>query len=323
MAPSTSSTSFSTSSTSSISSTSPPYDEPEYFPHMPLLEKDSETVLACWKMMGGNKASLRKKQKDPIYLWKGVTVEEGRVVKLDWQRKQLRNSIPPLICDLDALKQLALSGNSLEGSIPSELGTLTNLVSLSLSKNELSGSVPSSLANMRKLKYLYLNDNRWDPNGNVSKQRFDKLAATQTFLGSLLKPSPPLRSPIPIVVTPNSTLDEDAATVLACWRAMGGYEPLLTNSEDDVRKWKGLTVEVRASEERSDTIFKIYVSQTKPCTHFLLSCVAGRYGGRQLQGGQGRLAPQEPVQRDPGRDHGSRFPHVPLAIVQQLDRDHS
>ena len=58
---------------------------------------------------------MKKKHKDPVWLWKGVTVENGRVVKLDWQRKQLRNSIPPLFCDLTALKQLALSGNSLEG----------------------------------------------------------------------------------------------------------------------------------------------------------------------------------------------------------------
>ena len=159
-------------------------------------------------------------------------------------------------------------------SIPSELGRLTNLISLSLSKNELSGSVPRELAKMRKLKYLYLNNNRWDPNGNVHKQRFDKvrvreerarsakpcirrrhqlfsnsslslsqLAATQNFLGSLLGPSAPVRSSTPVVVTPNSTLSEDAATVLECWRAMGGYEPLLTNAKTDVSKWKGVTVE--------------------------------------------------------------------------------
>ena len=42
------------------------------------LERDTETLLACWKAMGGTKAYLRKRASDPVSLWRGVTIENGR-----------------------------------------------------------------------------------------------------------------------------------------------------------------------------------------------------------------------------------------------------
>ncbi|GMI02068.1 hypothetical protein TrST_g8792 [Triparma strigata] len=43
---------------------------------------------------------------------------------------------------------------------------------------------------------------------------------------------------------PNTTLDEDKATLLKIWLAMGGDKITLTNNTEDVSKWKGITVEI-------------------------------------------------------------------------------
>ena len=61
-----------------------------------------------------------------------------RVVKLDWQRKRLRNEIPSLLSELTALTQLALSGNNLTGPVPSELGKVIPCVILTRKYHQLS-----------------------------------------------------------------------------------------------------------------------------------------------------------------------------------------
>ena len=50
--------------------------------------------------------------------------------------------------------------------------------------------------------------------------------------------SPP---PAPAVKS-NSALEEDKATLLKVFTAMGGDEQTLTNNSDDVSKWKGVRV---------------------------------------------------------------------------------
>lgn len=95
----------------------------------------------------------------PLERWKGVLVQDGRVVGLVLNAAGLRGEIPPEIAGLTALESLDLGNNSLSGEIPKELGVITGLESLSLYNNQLTGGIPAELGNLSNLKALNLNDN--------------------------------------------------------------------------------------------------------------------------------------------------------------------
>jgi Leucine-rich repeat (LRR) protein len=92
--------------------------------------------------------------------WCGVSVNGGRVTRLDFYGNGLRGGIPSQLGNLSMLKSLRLDGNLLGGPIPSQLANLTNLEELSLRYDQLVGSIPSQLANLNQLKYLYLAHNQ-------------------------------------------------------------------------------------------------------------------------------------------------------------------
>ncbi|MBO1348085.1 MAG: hypothetical protein EBE86_012130 [Hormoscilla sp. GUM202] len=62
--------------------------------------------------------------------WHGVTVEEGRVTKIEMNRNNLSGMLPEELGNLSNLQKLRLQSNSISGSIPSELGSLGNLQDL-------------------------------------------------------------------------------------------------------------------------------------------------------------------------------------------------
>lgn len=113
-----------------------------------------------------------------ISQWHGVTVENGRVVRLEITERLLEGEIPPEVGDLGALKRLNLSRNRLSGPIPKELGNLVNLEHLSLNgkrdlcgqkydgtncdANRLSGEIPKGLGHLTKLKALHLHENNFE-----------------------------------------------------------------------------------------------------------------------------------------------------------------
>ena len=68
-----------------------------------------------------------------ITSWRGITVSDGRVTKLEL-------SFHPVF--------------RLQGQLPSELGELTALTELSLVAQEMSGPIPAALGNLRKLRVL-------------------------------------------------------------------------------------------------------------------------------------------------------------------------
>ena len=107
-----------------------------------------------WRRNGGWKSD------QPLNEWHGVSAnDEGRVVKLDLYRNNLRGMIPSELGNLDNLHWLLLHNNKLTGEIPSELGNLDNLHWLFLHINKLTGEIPSELGKLDNLEGLYLYNN--------------------------------------------------------------------------------------------------------------------------------------------------------------------
>ncbi|GMI15834.1 hypothetical protein TrLO_g12073 [Triparma laevis f. longispina] len=192
------------------------------------LAKDAETVKACWEAMGGELDKLTGEAGDDVTKWNGITVEEGRVISIEWVEKSLKNSLPPQIGLLDALKTLSLNKNSLEGSIPEAVGKLKELESLNLSGNKLSGAVPNEVGSCKKLKTIKLNRN---------SELSEELPASVTSLTQLVYLD--LNSGIKLM----GKLKQDAEVVRACWEAMGKSLDRLENGNgDDIYGWYYISV---------------------------------------------------------------------------------
>ena len=142
-------------------------DGPER-PEAPVVEApeppdpDREALMALYRAWGGNRwaASFGDWATDaPLEQWKGVWVEDGRVVGLDLTGAGLRGEIPVEIVGLASLEFLNLGNNSLTGEIPPELGLISGLAGLALNDNGLSGEIPVELANLSQLRNLNLGNN--------------------------------------------------------------------------------------------------------------------------------------------------------------------
>jgi leucine-rich repeat protein SHOC2 len=86
--------------------------------------------------------------------WEGVTMENGRVVNLEFFEFGLTGAVPAEIGRLSALRTLDLSDNQLT-SLPAEIGQLTALRQLFLYGNQLT-SVPAEIGQLTLLTYLGL-----------------------------------------------------------------------------------------------------------------------------------------------------------------------
>ena len=108
---------------------------------------------------------MRDEPSDDLAEWCGVTVEGGRVTKLNWMRgmvgEPLAGTIPAEIGALDGLTMLDLSFNQICGHLPSEIGRLTSLNDIYLPYNRLEGPLPAELGALTALKRLYLHDNNF------------------------------------------------------------------------------------------------------------------------------------------------------------------
>ena len=90
--------------------------------------------------------------------WHGVTMENGRVVKLELMPDlDLTGAVPAVIGRLSALRHLNLYCNWLT-SLPPEIGQLTSLKSLILRANRLT-SLPAEIGQLTSLRHLNLHYN--------------------------------------------------------------------------------------------------------------------------------------------------------------------
>ena len=90
--------------------------------------------------------------------WRGVTMENGRVVKLVLEDFALTGPVPAAIGRLSALRHLNLYCNELM-SLPAEIGQLTSLKRLYLYANHLT-SLPAEIRQLTALETLKLGGNQ-------------------------------------------------------------------------------------------------------------------------------------------------------------------
>jgi len=114
-------------------------------------------VLQMWRDMCPELQAIWEVDR-PVEQWRGVTMVDGRVVRLDLSGKSLSQVVPACIVRLTALQALDLSRNQLT-SVPAEIGQLTSLTWLHLSGNQLT-NVPAEIGQLTSLKELDLIANR-------------------------------------------------------------------------------------------------------------------------------------------------------------------
>ena len=118
---------------------------------------DDEGVLRTWRAMCPELQGRWSEDEQPED-WKGVTIENGRVVKLKLENFGLTGAVPADIGQLTSLTKLNLNRNQLT-SLPAELGQLTSLTRLDLFGNQLT-SVPAEIGQLTSLKLLFLFGNQ-------------------------------------------------------------------------------------------------------------------------------------------------------------------
>ena len=123
---------------------------------------DDVLVLRMLREASGCACYVKLKEKWRVDVgpekWRGVTMENGRVVKLELEGVGLTGAVPAEIEQLTSLTRLNLRGNRLT-SLPAEIGQLTSLTVLDLRSNKLT-SVPAEIWQLTSLTVLTLEGNR-------------------------------------------------------------------------------------------------------------------------------------------------------------------
>ena len=115
---------------------------------------DSLELVKLYQSANGASWTNKWTLTQPMTNWYGVTLESGRVVRINLAYNRLTGSIANL--NLPNLRELLLYADELTGTIPNF--NLPNLTNLSLDYNQLTGSIPSFT--LPKLKKLSLFNNQ-------------------------------------------------------------------------------------------------------------------------------------------------------------------
>ena len=118
---------------------------------------DDEGVLRTWRAMCPELQERWPEAARPEE-WRGVTMENGRVVELLLEDFGLTGAVPAEIGQLTSLGKLGLSGNKLT-SVPAEIGQLASLKMLDLSDNQLT-SAPAEIGQLASLQNFDLSGNQ-------------------------------------------------------------------------------------------------------------------------------------------------------------------
>jgi hypothetical protein len=139
-----------------------------------------EALVRLYNATNGNNWTVRWDLNAPPGTWRGVDIENGRVVSINLQDNNLTGDISEVFGNdqtpFPFLKYLNLSNNHLTGSIPEWITNLHTLEYLDLSKNRLGGAVPARIAALRNLVTLWLSFNEFTSVdaaiGELSQLRF-------------------------------------------------------------------------------------------------------------------------------------------------------
>ena len=124
------------------------------------LEQDSLALVALYTHTDGtNWTDNSNWLAGPVDTWYGITVESGRVTKIELGENNLYGFIPEEIGDLTQLEKLALWSNQLMGPIPAEIGDLTHIGGIHLSNNQLEGEIPAEIGNLSQLYHFSAGSN--------------------------------------------------------------------------------------------------------------------------------------------------------------------
>lgn len=121
-------------------------------------------LLGLYNALDGANWTASKKtnwnSEEPIETWGGVTIENGKLTKLNLSGFGLKGDLPALVSSFTDLTSLNLGSNpNLTGPLPNEIGNLINLDALMAVTTGLEGPLPASMGNLSKLTNLQLNNN--------------------------------------------------------------------------------------------------------------------------------------------------------------------
>ena len=95
----------------------------------------------------------------PITSWDGITVEDGRVKRIELPSRGLGGSIPPSLGGLTNLRALNLADNALAGEIPKALLSVPHLQGVNLAGNSLTGRLRANeygISHAERRRYSYI-----------------------------------------------------------------------------------------------------------------------------------------------------------------------
>ncbi|MFR9620930.1 MAG: hypothetical protein SNH63_06915 [Rikenellaceae bacterium] len=123
---------------------------------------DLATLATIYEDAGGSdwRNSTNWLSSKSIDEWYGIDCDPitGRVIALELNYNNL-TAIPAAIGDLESLKYLDLSQNSITAEIPEEIYQLSQLRELKLYSNSFYGDIPAQIGDLSKLEILYLHKN--------------------------------------------------------------------------------------------------------------------------------------------------------------------
>jgi len=125
--------------------------------------QDSLVLVAIYDKTQGKKWTIKWDFTKPVYKWKGVQLDKGRVIEVDLNNANLVGKFPKEIGQLPMLKRLYLEGNHLDGKLPDSLWTnLDSLVEVNLKNNEFTGEIPKHITTLVQLERLNLSGNQFE-----------------------------------------------------------------------------------------------------------------------------------------------------------------
>ena len=131
----------------------------------PLTPRQLDSLVLVKIYQASDGANWTKDKWDleqPIDSWKGIKVENDRVIELKLTVSGVIASewtIPEEVGELTEMKDFRINSNKVTGNLPESLYNLTKLENLYLQNNNITGSLSDKLGQLKELKQIYIDRN--------------------------------------------------------------------------------------------------------------------------------------------------------------------